>query len=384
MFIITDNIFLLFYVIMKSFYSKLRYNAWKKNVEFNPKSIVPEQLTKGYGLYGKTPDNKDPRSTYQLFSNTIVYPFVMFKNVVKFPFIYLTAKKYNFTDEDVFNFVHETCLIFSVNVRDNISSFSCQQNYNLPLYKLFSPEKIVIKFNIQKKSIISTNNNELNNNDLIIILWHIITFIVHPMIHVHAEKSALEIQNKRIYILNSSVHYVSSLHNGLLFAHFSPLGKSMFRVTDDVDINKLYPKWTNQENVIYLDYDVKKYENFPFYRFLYDGYKILTKLLHNYPIQEIDTDSFFMNIVLHGLDHGNVHDILSKNLKLSNNGSKSLKSVFQMYIYTQVWLPYHENKYNSNKMSKNDELFFSDYYNQLKTLPNSEKYVHKLINSTSF
>jgi hypothetical protein len=369
---------------MTCIYNWLKRRAW--DVDVDEEQVNSLKLTPGFTLYGKAP-GWDAHGIYQFFSHTFLYCIAFIVQLILFPYRYF-FNFYQFSEEDVFDYIHETALILLVEVlKDtNTSTFKLKRKFHqLTKVNGFTPENIEFTFDIQTKKIVSINDELRNcsNEIFITCLFHILTYQVHPTIHVAAEKSAIEIQSKRINLLSASVHFVSSLHEGLLFNYFSPLGKSVLRYTDYNDVPTLYGIWTDmsKQPIHVLQHEK---EIFPFYKFLVQSRSILFHQLSKNLVRNINYEYLFLNCIVHSLDHMNSFKILSKSSRMSENGSPSLYYILNMYFYTHIWLPYHENMFNSNHLSKCQDVFFKELYLELKKIDVQDNYISEIVVSTCF
>lgn len=361
----------------------LRKMAWQVSVSTTPNvQDHPGQHTNGWALWGQSP-GFDARGWYMFATHTPIY---LVKTVYAlYLFVPLAVQWYleidplnKIKDEAVFDYCTKTSLViltkFESEDNDNYvfemdpkrmpSSFAqvgnCDPN---TLRIVFNARNGKVIEAISKNGPVMATKTVGRNEILVVALRNINAIWVHPTIHVGAEKNALEIQSKRINMLEPSAHFVSSLHDGLLHGPFGPLNQN----------SPLYAGSGSPEDVVANSFshpvpphviDKRKLQ-FDTYKFLVTGRKEIYHLVRKYQLN-VDAEFLFMNLVMHEIDHECVYEILSKLPLCSVDASGSLFSCWKNHAFCEIWVQHWDQPTSSDLITSNlDNPFYAELYSAM-------------------
>lgn len=342
-----------------------------------------KELKPGFGFVGPSP-GWDARGIYQVLTHLPVYLVVFTRAILVFPF-FLVPWIFDRKDADRIQPTHvfELCIHSSLVMLGRFQqdgTYMLEMPEKCPRFLKFGancdPAGLRIVFNSTGTKILSATcfgedivgSPDCGRNEVLIAaLRCVLAHWIHPTIHVYSEMCALSIQKQRIHELEPSAHFVSALHEGLLHGPLSPLERNS---------NPFFCGTGSQSELISScsafpvpPHNIaKKKQRFEFYNFAVEGRKIVQDLVRSHRL-DIDPEVLFMNLIMHAIDHECSYRVLGKLPLYSIDGSGSLISCWQAYMFTHAWLRHTDNVLNSDLLRNNlEQPFYRKLYDRLGSI----------------
>lgn len=224
-------------------------------------------------------------------------------------------------------------------------------------------------------------NGVSKNQRLISIFIMYICAYNHSAAHVLSERSAREIAQKKVTQLEPSSRYVLALHTGLLHGYLSPLSDNdhPLRCFDHTAMTDLFEQTVKYPKPMHsYDPRMARLPNFMFYM---RSRLILKKLLLKHNL-DVNVECLFLNMIFHSTHHGLGYKALCNVPLWSFDGSGTLRSLAQSFIFTHLWLPHMHNPLASEYIRDTPGPFYQELYAGLKEL--DPAMADLVITSTSF
>lgn len=356
----------------------LRARAWNVSIASNPdEQVHPGHHAAGWTLWGQAP-GYDARGIYMLATHTPIYLLkIMYATITFVPmFIQLCIDKNRVnkvSDAALFDYCNNSTLVIMTKFEANNNLvFEMDPKYapsNLGLVGDCDMSTLRLVFN-ENGSVIEASskfgdvkgNARVGRNETVLMaLFNIDANWLHPTIHVNAEKSALEIQSKRITELEPSAHIVSALHDGLLHGPIGPKAQGSPFFANTGSIEELVANCFSHPIPPHI-MDERKHAMSKLYAFVVEGRKHVFRLVRKYKL-DVNAECLFLNLIMHALDHTMVHENLSKLPLCSTDGTGSLWSYWGMHCHVRIWLTHWDNPLASDRVTSNlDKPFYRDLY----------------------
>lgn len=383
----------------------LRKAAWESSASRADEKDTkpPRTLTLGWTFTG-TCTGWDQSGVYKAAVHWPVYLVVTFLGALRFPFevlcedlsrmintfmqvysaVYKTGKQLysirtdKISDERVFEMATATSLVLFGNFvtpdeyifempKNAPATFLCFPNCHLPTltvtFKIADDNTVTVMSASSQHGQVEGTDTVSRNEILVGALRSLLSDWCHPLIHVGAELSALEIQRKRVAELEPSSHFVSGLHEGLLHGPFSPLTPNQPFFCGTSSASDIYDRCIACPFPQHTLVAGKK--QFPYFKFAIQGRAAIFRLVQKYEL-DISAENLFLNIIMHSCDHESCYQVLSKMPLWSIDGTGSLWSKWASFCFTHVWLRHKENPLHSDLLSANVNMpFYRDLYDAL-------------------
>jgi hypothetical protein len=338
-------------------YPILRRRAWNVKVQVEESTATPQlHRSKGYTFVGRAP-GFDARGIYQVFVHGPLYITASCYTLFAFVFVMVGRhqsrrvlngqKKLAIRDEDVARVCVQTSLILLCHFDGSLGTLRLKMPGNAPSLGMtgrnLDTRTLEILLKIDDWSISETttvmgpveDEGDVSRNELLIAaLTYILAHWFHSLIHVAAERSALEIQGKRITQLEPSCHFVSSLHEGLIHGLLSPLNFVTPFTGAHHDSAEMV-ETLNESPYARHDIDPRK-DFLEYYAFAISARRIVFQLVARFKL-DADPENLFLNCVWHGVDHFGYTQAV-KNLPLwSIDGSGSWLSRWRAFTFVNIW-----------------------------------------------
>jgi hypothetical protein len=366
-------------------YPSLRNLAWKIEIKNRKEleNLHPKTVKNEWIFSGRAP-GYDARGWYQVLVHTPIYIYKFTFGILRFPFEILRRMKMPnspetpdlISDLTIFNFCTKTSLVILGRFENGEFIFEMTPS-RCPLFKAVGdcdPSSLKIRFRgtyIQEATSLANGtiqgNQYVSRNEILISsLRYILSNWLHTTAHVAAEKSALEIQEKRIQELEPSAHFVTSLHEGLLHGLFSPLNPMSPIYCGQGGPDKMLSDCLASpmpNHIIQHEKNVLEV-----YEFLMFARCAIFKLVRKYNLP-VDSENLFLNIILHGIDHEMCYRVLSELPLISIDGSGSLWSWWQSYNFVHIWLRHVDNPWSSDLLVNHLQYpFYRELYESLSKI----------------
>eukprot|EP00961_Rhodomonas_salina_P221877 3000286-Rhodomonas_salina.1 len=305
-------------------------------------------------------------------------------------------------DEHVFDFVMNTSLVLLVRVSDDVLLADIRIPQELPLSQHYPdhsvcsglnypPEGLHVAFDVRTKTILraETQGREVQGQNHItrneILMCAFLTTLsqwLHPVSHVAAEKSAREIAEKQVEMLEPSSRFVESLHEGLLHGWLSPIARMDHPLHSGWDVDllletmKLHP--TPPHKLV-----SRKAEIAPVFRFYREANRVVSLLIKTYGLG-VNPEWLFLNAVLHSVDRYETYKALAAIPGTwSLDGTGSLRSYFKHLVFTFFWLEASTNPFEPEYVRDLSGIpFYRDLYDALEFV-DAER-ANQMLSSCSF
>ena len=316
----------------------------------------------------------------QLLTHSPVYLYVFLAALIKLPKVYLRSiipETMDICDSTVFKLCTETSLVllckfengkFVFRMPKHAPSFQDMGFCELKTLEIAFVGDSIISAASSYGPVKSLTETVSRNEVLVAALRCILSHWLHPTIHVAAEKNALEIQAKKIQALEPSAHFVSSLHEGLLHGPLSPLSTAI--------LNPLFCGTGSQSKLVRDCYEfpvpphyfAPEKNQFEFYNFTMKSRVVIYQLVRDHNL-DVDPECLFLNLILHGIDHDGLYEVLNELPLFSIDGTGSMSSYWQAFIFTHAWLKHVDNPLNSDLLSAHlEKPFYRELYSHLKAI----------------
>ena len=316
---------------------------------FEPRKMHAEVKRQRHGFVGRSPGYgfrgihqalvHQPAFLYQLV-HMLVWKLPLF--VTKCLVYQLTSQDGRWerppTDEEIYRFLTETPMYQLVRLQEDgervIMDFEVPEGTGLELQargaagavvagsalhlRMDASSKCVLKATILDRVsgdrvAVSTLANLPGStvNDLLLSAMHLIgTTWLHPLTHVKAEQSAVEIAMKGVRALEPSSRFVESLHEGLLYEPLSPISDWNHPLQIDMYVDPLRSTVEKNPNPPRVANDALKLAHGRAYlRFMEGSRRILESLVKDFSL-DVDTDLLFHNLIAHCIEHLSVYEVL--------------------------------------------------------------------------
>lgn len=362
----------------------LRRMAWNVSVVSSPHiQRHPGHHAEGWSLWGEAP-GFDARGWYMFATHTPIYLFKMLYATARFPLLlaqhYMDHNLVNkIPDSAVFAYCSTSTLViltkfagdtfvFEMDPKTCPVDFETIGNCDLATLRIvFDLHGRVLSASSKNGPVASNNPTVIGCNEILVMaLLNINSSWTHPLVHVYSEKNALEIQSKRIDALEPSVHFVSSLHEGLLHGPLSPKGPySPFNGNVGTSAQFMNNCFSHPMPPHVLDERKMRFET---YEFLMAGRTEIFRLVRAHNLR-VEPEALFMHLIMHELDHETVYENLSALPLCSADGTGSLFSYWRTHCYTFMWLRYWENPMASNRITAHlDKPFYRELYHSMSKI----------------
>ena len=368
------------YIIYPLFIRK----SWEIYVNYDPSPTShPPTVTPGWSLWGEAP-GYDARGWFQMIAHLPIFIAKISLATLTFPFYYSKVLLYHkdnpfyITDENVFDICTRCTLVMFVEVKNDGSVLFKMDPARSPTFGPVGncdPQSLRIEFSPSHDIVFATSangpvtgtHNLARNEILAVSLRNVVATWVHTSVHVAAERCALEIQAKRICMLEPTSRFVSSLHEGLIHHdNIGPLGKNSPFVTVPA-----LPKMVEQ----CYEFPVPPHTLHPnkskleLYYFFIEGRKVIYELVREFDLP-LDPEDLFLALVVHGNDHAGLFQVMAKMNPCSSDASGSMLSYWRIHCFTHMWLGHWDNPFGSEMVTaftkKND--FYRKLYSKLATI----------------
>lgn len=292
----------------------------------------------------------------------------------------------NIQDEHLFDLVVNSVLLVVAQISKDGKILELTIPDNIPLTTMagIKPAGLKLHFDIDSKKITFAhwNHKEVKGDNDLLACFVVLLIIGwgHPQSHILAEKSAREIAQKNIKILEPSSRYVLALHEGLMYSPISPIDEE----------NHFFSSMVIRQTMIdsafvRIPHVLSKDKmNFRYYNFLYKSRGILMRYIAKYGI-DVNGEYLFNNMIVHSVDHYLAYKHIGKFKSWTMDGSKSILSYFRAKVFWAIWLPDYETFIEKQRIKKMDAKkypFYHDLYHDLLAV--DKEFANCILASTSF
>ena len=385
---------ILILIILKyAVYPGLRTLAWNVRVERDDRMLHPKKFHPDFGFVSKAP-KYDWRGIYRCATHTLMYPPLFVLATITFPLELLLRKRIHIiSDDDIFDFCSKTCLILFGKFHETdeevfvfempINSpkqLPVRGNCDIRTLRITFRDREIIRAESKLGQVTPISGISSRNDVLMAALQCIIGHWVHPTIHVAAENCALEIQEKRIDLLEPSSHFTSSLHEGLFTSIWGPWNPDSIMHCGSISLEDSVAATLSHPVPTHVLTERK--HSFELYRFILQARRIVTKLVRKYEL-DINSEMFFLGVVLHAVDHVGIHATLAKLPLYSMDCSGTMWSYWEAHLFAHVWSAKIDNVLNSCMLKNHKDLpFYKELYTQLHVV--NERLANEVLVSCCF
>lgn len=207
-----------------------------------------------------------------------------------------------------------------------------------------------------------------------LVMW------AHPQTHRLAEMSAREIANKQVEVLEPSNRFVVALHHGLLYGDFSPLANNTA-----MSINVDAKSGVKAASTVPMKHVIENGKmEFRYYRFLWEGRRILMRLMKQYGL-DVNAEALFNNMLVHSVDHYFLYKRMKGQRAWSFDGGDGIRSYWRSQMFITVWVRQVSSPFLHEKISRMNAKkypFYHALYQQLAQV--DVELANCILASTSF
>jgi len=269
-------------------------------------------------------------------------------------------------------------MIATYNKAEHRLSLRLPDKLSLRWFSGESPAGLFVEFDtITRELLTATKNGQtirarghVSVNAIVLAHLHIACAAwLHPKSHVLAEQSAREIVRIKVIELEPSFRFVASLHEGLLYnesgpggLHWSPL-HMMTHIESLLEVLDL---------PVHHDFTLDKREVSEYFAFMLEAHHVMKRVARLHGCR-VDSYTLFHNMVVHAVDHSNMHRVLNPIFWFSIDGSGSMRSYFSGQAFIEVWVPFMGNGSDEELLAdyvtqKSCYRFYEDLYKELYRL----------------
>jgi len=123
---------------------------------------------------------------------------------------------------------------------------------------------------------------------------------------------------------------------------------------------------------VHHDFTLDKREVSEYFAFMLEAHHVMKRVARLHGCR-VDSYTLFHNMVVHAVDHSNMHRVLNPIFWFSIDGSGSMRSYFSGQAFIEVWVPFMGNGSDEELLAdyvtqKSCYRFYEDLYKELYRL----------------